>query len=487
MADTHFPFKTTPYKHQLEVWEKSKDKTMWALFMDMGTGKTKVIIDTIAYLYNEKKITGALIVAPKGCYRDWTNHDAGQLVTHMPEHIPYYATYWSAYNTKAQMLSYDKLFLNDNKLHIFVVNVEAIATESCRKVIHKFVGTHITFMCVDESTTIKNRTAQRTKAAISLGQLVKYRRILTGMPVTQSPMDLFSQCGYLHPQLLGFASYFAFRNRYAIMQKMYMGTRSFDKIIGYQRLEELTHKLNSFSSRVTKDECLDLPEKIYMYREVELTKEQQKFYRDMKTSALVLLEEAKIITAAMAMNQIMMLHQIVSGFISDPSTGEITTLPNNRVQETLDILEEVTGKVIIWACYRKNIHDLYSAIQKKFGPETVATYYGDTRSEDREQSKANFQNPDHPLRFFVINPATGKFGLTLTEAKTVIYYTNDYDLEKRIQSEDRAHRIGQTDNVLYIDLVTPSTVDEKIIKTLKAKKNISDIIMGEAGLREWLQ
>ena len=487
MANDDYPFKTKPFEHQLDCWNKSRDKTIWALFMEMGTGKTKVIIDTVAYLFDNKEIDGVLIVAPKGAYRDWSRPETGEIALHMPEHIKHTVAYWSGFITKAQMKSYDKIMWDDNRLHIFVVNVEAIATEGCRKLVRRFLACHQSFMCVDESTTIKNRQALRSKAVIDLGGMATYRRILSGMPVTQSPMDLYSQCMFLHPKLLGFSSFFAFRNRYAITQKVYMGTRAFDKVVGYQRLEELTHKLETFSTRVTKDECLDLPEKIYMYREVEMTDEQEKMYHQMRENSLILLDNMQLITAAMAMNQIMMLQQIVSGFISDPASGNVIHIKNNRVQETLHILSETQGKVLIWACYRQNIRDLYEAIYKEYGAEAVATYFGDTSSDEREEYKIRFQNPDDPLRFFILNPATGKFSLTLTQAKTVIYYTNDYSLEKRTQSEDRAHRIGQTDHVVYIDLITPNTVDERIIKALKAKRNISDIIMGEEGLREWLQ
>lgn len=486
MENLPYPFKTKPYHHQFEAWDISKDKEAFALFMDMGTGKTKVTIDNAAYLYDNGKIDGLLVIAPKGCYRGWSHPERGEVVTHLPEHIKYYMAYWSAYKTKAKLKTYQPLFWESDDLHILVMNVESIATTDGYDLSLKFLRTHHALMCVDESTTIKNPKAKRTKAIMALAKHAKYRRILSGMPVTQSPMDLYSQCCFLSPHLLGFSSFFAFRNRYALTQKMQFGARAFDKVVGYQRLPELTEKLKRFSYRANKADCLDLPEKIYMYREVEMTKEQELLYSEMKNKALVMLDN-HLMTASMVMTQHQKMHEIVCGFISDPDSDRTYTIPNNRLSELMSVLEEVSGKVIIWACYRHDIRLIYSTLVAEYGEDCVRAYYGDTNDEEREETKFKFQDPNDPLRFMIINPATGKFGMTLTEAKTMIYYSNDYDLEKRMQSEDRAHRIGQTEHVVIVDLVSRKTVDEKIIETLKGKKNVSDIIMDEAGLRAWLQ
>lgn len=485
MENLPYHFKTTPYRHQLEAWDVSKDRSEFALFMDMGTGKTKVIIDTIAYLYDNGKIDGALIIAPKGCYRNWTNPDSGEIVTHMPAHIKYYMAYWSAYKTKKRLATYEPLFYVTEDLHLFVMNIESLATNDGYDMCVKFLRTHKALCCVDESTTIKNPKAKRTKAIMAMRKYTYYRRILSGMPVVQSPMDLYSQCAFLSQYCLNFASFYAFRNRYALTQKMQFGARAFDKIVGYQRLPELTAKLAAFSYRANKYECLDLPDKIYMSRDVDLTPDQEKYYKDMKEKALLLLD-SNMVTVSMAMVQLQKLHEITCGFLSDPDSDRVYELPNNRMQEMFDILEEISGKVIIWACYRYNIIQIYKELVAKYGKQAVGSYYGDTDDDLREENKTRFQNPNDPLKYFVINPATGKFGMTLTEAKTMIYYSNDHDLEKRMQSEDRAHRIGQKDNVVIIDLRSPGTVDEKIIDNLRRKKNISDIIMGEEGLRNWL-
>lgn len=486
-----FKFKVKPFGHQLKALELSCDYAEYALFMEMGTGKSKVLIDTIAYLYGQGQIDGALIVAPKGVYRTWYNMDkkyvkTGQLVDHMPDYVKWYAAYWSSYKTAERVRLLEKLFRPSDDLQILVMNVEALSTKTGVETAMKFLRCHTALMAIDESTTIKNPKALRTKAAISLGKTSKYKRILSGMPVTKAPLDLYAQCVFLNWHLLGFSSYYSFRNRYALMQKMKLGNRIFDKVTGYQRIDELTKSINRFSFRVTKDECLDLPEKIYMYREIELTPEQEKIYNQMKTLSLAQLDDCKIVTAQMVMTKIQKLHEIVCGFIKDPETETISEIPNNRQSEVLEVLAEVDKKVIIWSNNTYDINRLYDIIGNEYGYETVAKFYGDTPDDLREEIKARFQDPNDSLRYLISNPSTGKFGTTFTEAKYVIYYSNSNNLEDRIQSEDRAHRIGQTDKVTYIDFITRDTVDQKIIEALKSKNDLSHMVMGD-DYRGWLE
>jgi len=228
---------------------------------------------------------------------------------------------------------------------------------------------------------------------------------------------------------------------------------------------------------------LDLPDKMFTKREVDLTDEQAKAYNEMKNMALALFEQG-MMTTQNALTQMMRLHQIVCGHVKLDS-GEVLHLPNNRVKELLSIVEETDGKIIIWANYRHDIEAIKLALAKEYGMNAVATYYGDTEAEDRQTIVEDFQNPDSELRFFVGNPRTGGYGLTLTEAKTVVYFSNSFDLEVRLQSEDRAHRIGQTQKVLYIDLITPNSVDEKIVQALRNKIDIASQVMGEE-VKAWL-
>jgi len=165
--------------------------------------------------------------------------------------------------------------------------------------------------------------------------------------------------------------------------------------------------------------------------------------------------------------------------------GTVMELPNNRIKELLNVIEETDGKIIIWANYRHDIEAIKLALSKEYGMNAIGTYYGDTDGDERKRVLEEFQKPDSEMRFFVGNPSTGGYGLTLTAAATMVYYSNSFDLEKRLQSEDRAHRIGQTKNVTYIDLIAPGTVDEKIVKALRDKIDIATQVLGE-DLKQWL-
>ena len=475
-----YKFKTKPYAHQLNALEKSWNKKEYAYFMEMGTGKSKVLVDNMAMLYDKGKINAALIIAPKGVYRNWYSQE---IPNHLASHIDHKTVLWTATTSKAKDKEYQQLLKIDLDLHILIMNVEAFSTKKGLEFAAKFMNCHKTLMAVDESTTIKTPSAKRTKSICNLGKYAKYRRILTGSPVTKSPLDLYTQCGFLDEELLGFGSFYSFRNRYAIMVDRNFGGRRVQIPTGYQRLDELSEILKKFSDRVLKEDCLDLPPKTYIERQVELTDEQTKAYSTIKSASLALLK-GKMATAPHVLTQMMRLHQITCGHLRNDD-GTITEIKNNRLKELINLLDEVEGKVIIWANYVYDIENIVKTIGEAFGEDSIVQYYGAIPAEQRQQNIEKFQDPNSKTRFFVGNPQTGGYGITLTCANTVVYYSNGYDLEKRLQSEDRAHRIGQKNLVTYVDLIAPKTVDEKIRKALRKKINIATEIMGEQ-LREWI-
>ena len=474
-----YKFKTKPYEHQLEALKRSWNKREYAYFMEMGTGKSKVLIDNIAMLYDKGGIDAAIIVAPKGVYRNWSEKE---IPMHMPEHVLNHIAVWTPSPTKAQKKELVKLFDITHDLKILVINVEAFSTKKGVAFVEKFILAHNPLLAVDESTTIKNPKAQRTKNLLKLSINTKYRRVLTGFPVTRSPLDLYSQCYFLSPDLLGYASYYSFQNRYAQLINRKMGARSFRQVVGYQNLEELTKNVNEFSYRVLKKECLDLPDKVYQRREVELSSEQKKVYKELKEYAMAELESHEIVSVTSVLTQILRLHQVVCGFVKHDN-GEEVEIKNNRVDELINILEEVRGKTIIWANYQ---YDIKRILKDITGAESVATYYGETPDEERQEVIRRFQDPNSELQYLISNVQTGGYGITLTAASTVIYYSNNYDLEKRLQSEDRAHRIGQTNKVTYIDLVSKGTVDEKIVKALRNKLNLAQEVLGDEKWKDWI-
>ena len=479
-----YEYETQPYDHQRTSFEESWSAEYYALLMEMGTGKSKVAIDTMAALYEAGKVKAALIIAPKGVYDNWVK---GEVPIHLPKRIPRDIMRWIPAKTKRFETDLKDFIVNrDPILKVFVVNIEAFSSTRGTEAALAFLYQNPDYLViVDESTPIKNRKAARTKNILALQKWAKYRRILTGSPITKSPMDLFSQCNFLAEKALGFNSYFAFQARYANVQKRTMGHRSFQQIVGYRRLDELSEKLDKFSSRVLKVDCLDLPVKVYTRREVPLTPEQTKLYVQMKKLALAKLQSCELATTASVLTQIMRLQQICCGHLQ-PDDGEIQSIKSNRLNELLDITEEFQGKAIIWATYTHDIQQIADALRDRFGPESVATYYGATPQDERQEIVDTFQQKDSPLRFFVGQPKTGGYGITLTEANTVIYYSNSYDLEIRLQSEDRAHRIWQKNKVTYVDLVSPGTIDEKILGALRSKIDLAGQVLNE-DVQSWLR
>ena len=476
----HYKFKTKPFAHQLKALEMSWDKKVFAYFMEMGTGKSKVLIDNMSMLYDKGLINGALIIAPKGVYKNWFD---SEIPNHMANHVEKTMVLWESTSSKTKEKELNTLFKSSHDLHILIMNVEALSTKRGKQFAEKFLNCHKTLMAIDESTTIKNPGAIRTKTIIGLGKHVLYKRILTGSPVTKSPLDLYTQCWFLDPWLLDQQSYYSFRTRYALTRKINVSGRQVEIVVGYRNLGELSEKLKPFSHRVLKDDCLDLPPKTYMKRTIQLSEEQQKVYKQMKEIALATLN-GKLTTTHNVITQLMRLHQITCGhFKSDDGTTQ--TLKSNRLDELMDVLSEMEGKAVIWAHYRYDIEVIVEAIKKEYGDKSVVTYYGDTSTDDRQKAIKLIQDPKSEVRFIVGTPQTGGYGITLTGASTMIYYSNGYDLEKRQQSEARIDRIGQEKHMTYIDIIAEGTVDEKIVKALRTKVNIATEVMGEE-LKDWI-
>ena len=398
----------------------------------------------------------------------------------MPDYIEKKVGLW---RTDPNAKDLKPLFQTGAELHILIMNIEAFSTKKGMQFAEKFLNSHKVLMGIDESTTIKNPAAKRTKNIIYLKQFTKYRRILTGSPVTKSPLDLFTQCYFLDPYLLDQSSYYVFRTRYAVCRKINVSGRSVEIVVGYRNLAELSEKLKPFSYRVLKDDCLDLPKKTFMKRIITLTPEQDKVYQQMKKMALALMN-GKMITTASALTQLMRLHQITCGHFK-ADDGSVQEIKNNRLSELLEVLQEVHGKVVIWAHYQYDIETIVKHIKKQYGDNSVVTYYGKTPNEERQDNIAKFQDNESDVRFLVGTPQTGGYGITLTAASTMVYYSNGYDLEKRTQSEARIDRIGQTKPMTYIDLIAEDTVDERIVKALVKKINIASEVMGEE-LKDWL-
>ena len=471
-----YPYKTKPYEHQRNALNQSAEKIQWAYFMEMGTGKTKVTIDNIAYSYLKKEIQSVLVIAPKSVYTVWET----EIETHIPNEINYKIYKWNIDKPK----EYDNLNKFEH-LRIFLINVEALSTKrGFNGCVDYLTKNKKNFVVLDESTTIKNRSAKRTKNILGLRKLSYIRRILTGSPITKSPLDLFTQCQFLSPELLGFSSYLAFRNRYAEMTDIPVGSGRYISVPKYyKRLEELEIKLKQFATRIRKDQCLDLKPKVRSKRYIELGGESKQIYNKLRTSALAIVEDSTI-SFSNKLTEIIKLHQVCNGFTKDDE-GKMLRLHDQKVKALHEVIEEADGKIIIWANYLWNIHEIIHSLKSRYGEESVVSIFGEVDVKDRKKAVESFQN-DSNVRFFVGNPTTGGFGLTLTACNTVVYFSNNYNLEVRMQSEDRAHRMGQKGTVVYIDIVAKNTLDEAIMKSLTNKGQIAAKTLGEEDLRSWL-
>ena len=477
----NYKFKTKPYGHQLDALEASWNKEVFAYFMEMGTGKSKVLLDNAAILYDKGEINALLLIAPKGVYKNWYD---SEIPTHLPDHVDTNIVLWKTSDkSKKQQQLLNTLFKPGSHLNILIMNVESFSSGNGSDFAYKFLASHPKSMvAIDEATTIKTPTSNRTKNILSLSKHCKYRRILTGSPVTKSPLDLYSQCQFLDPWLLDQQSYYTFKARYSICKKIQVNGRQVEIVVGYRNLGELSEKIKSFSKRILKEDCLDLPEKSYVKHYVELTKEQQKVYQQMKKEAIAFLD-GKMQSSATVMTQLMRLHQITCGhFTSDD--GTIKDLPCQRLNELMDILEKIEGKTIIWSHYTHDVKRIIKEIKRVYGDDSVVDYYGATDTDARSKNIKKFQTDDK-CRFFVGTTHTGGYGITLTAGSNMIYFSNGYDLEKRQQSEARIDRIGQTKKMTYIDIMTQDTVDERIVKALRNKVNIANTIMDE-GFKEWI-
>ena len=477
----NYKFKTKPYEHQLDALKDSWNKEVFAYFMEMGTGKSKVLLDNAAMLYDKGEINALLLIAPKGVYKNWYD---SEIPTHLPDHIDKKMILWKTSDKSLKQIKLlNTLFEKGSDLRILIMNVESFSSGSGSDFAYKFLSAHPKSMvAIDEATTIKTPTSNRTKNILSLSKHCKYRRILTGSPVTKSPLDLYSQCQFLDPWLLDHQSYYTFKARYSVCKKIQVNGRQVEIVVGYRNLGELSDKIKSFSKRILKEDCLDLPAKSYVKHYVELTKEQKKVYDQMKKEAIAFLD-GKMQSSATVMTQLMRLHQITCGhFTADD--GTIKDLPCSRLGELMDILEKIEGKTIIWSHYTHDVRRIIEEIKKVYGDDSVVDYYGATDTDARSVNIKKFQTDDK-CRFFVGTTHTGGYGITLTAGSNMIYFSNGYDLEKRQQSEARIDRIGQTKKMTYIDIMAQDTIDERIVKALRNKVNIANKIMDE-DFREWI-
>jgi hypothetical protein len=500
--------KTTPMTHQVKALKKaylaparpSKDDN-FAFLMDMGTGKSKVVLDEWGAGAVNDELPNLLVVAPAGSYRNWFagkgELSKSELDVHLSDDLRerMVVNHWRSGLGKAHRDSLAEFLRVRDRPRALFVNIEALSSvRLAQDLVEEFLESGHCYMAVDESTTIKNADSLRGRYITAVGKRAACRRILTGLLTPRSPLDAFGQFNFLDWRILGSQSFFGFKKRFAVTKKMlvdaeYMngepveGTgRNIEVVVDFRNIDEMHERIEPYSFRVLKEECLDLEPKMFLTRDVEHTKEQAKAYNELRENATTQIARDAYVSVDMMLQMMIRLHQINLGYVMDDE-GKIHDLPENRTQEIINIIDEHTGKVVIWSPFIHRIETLERKLGKEYGPHAVAKFYGKNRGT-RHEDEARFLN-DPRCTIMIASQAAGGRGNTWVNANLNIYDSNNYDLEQRQQSEDRTHRKGQTRRVTYIDLMTPDTVDYRFIHALREKYSLATQVTGEQ-MRAWI-
>lgn len=472
-----------PRAHQVEALARGRDKTGFGWLMEMGTGKTKTDLDETGTMWaDDGNIDSVVILAPKGVYTNWPEIE-------IPKHWSpdmlqdVLMGTWTGGGTRVQRDMMDAMLQSDYRLRVLCMNIEAVgSSDKAVAFLTAFLRAHPKCkVSIDESTVIKNAQAVRTRVLDKLRSIIAVARILSGQPSPNGPMDLYSQFNWAVPGSLG-RSYYAYRSRYAVMQKVHFGSRAVDTIVAYRDLEDLSQRIAPHSFRKRKDECLDLDPKIYLApRHVTLTPEQERAYREMRDNCTTMLDSEDHVTATMALTQLTRLHQILCGHVTDEE-GRVHLLPTRRLDAMLEHCEEVSDSLVIWATYRPDVARIEETLRKAYGEDKVVSFHGGVSQVDREIAKARFQ--DGSARFFVANQTAAR-GITLVKSHNALFYSNSFDWDTRSQAEDRIHRDGQTETCCYQDLIVPGSMEERQVAALRKKLDLSSMVLQD-GYRSWL-
>lgn len=478
-------WKTKPFPHQLAEWERSRDSENRAIFWEQGTGKTKLILDTAQHLALEKKIDGLLVIAPNGVHDNWTQSE-------VPNHFGLESFEGFAYHsrlakTRKHKEDLDRLF-ESNRFAVLAMSYDSLITDSGKAIAKRFLTSRRCLYVLDESTRIKSPSAIRTKVILASAQYAAYRRVLTGTPIANGPFDIFAPMKFLDPAFWkgrGWGSFTAFKAYFGVYKKGYAsGGREFPQLVGYRNIDRLSAYLEPHMSRVTKDEVLDLPPKLFTTLKFELDPLSRRCYDTLRDEYMLLTGDGNVIlTAPIVLKRLLRLQQITCGYVpidfEEPT--QVINFDNNRLRLLGEVIQEISHGVIIWARFRFDIDLIIKHLLSQ--GKTVVRYDGSVKSEDRIEAIRKFQSGE--AQFFVANPAAAGEGLTLHAARTVIYYSNSFKFAERLQSEDRAHRIGQEHPVHYIDLIANDTIDGHIVRALRRKSDVARLVTGDQ-FKEWL-
>lgn len=477
-----FPYKTQPYSHQRDALRFLARRGKYAgLFMEQRTGKTKVILDEAAWRFMKGEIRALLILAPSGVHTNWVREE---IPLHLTDAIESVVIEWDTGKSKTKR--FQEAFRDavsrgrEDRLIILAMNIETLITDGGKKAIKTLMRHHPTMMVIDESTDIKTAGAKRTRSAKALGRRATFRRILSGFPDPEGPIDFYGQLSFLSPHIIG-SNVTTFKERYAeFEQKWYGGDKPVKVITGYKNLDELTRIVAKYCFRVRRDQVFDLPDKVYQKRYFELSSEQRRMYDELEAKWTTdYIEDGAEVSASLTIVRLLRLQQIASGYVPTDSGEEPErriTGPNPRLLAMLDHIGKIDGQIIIWYRYRMD-GDL---LMDKLGNDAVR--WDGTTKKTREAGKVKFI--EGKARYFIGSPRAAGRGLTLKMATASYYFSHYWSLEARVQSEDRA--VGEKDwPPLYVDMMGTDTVDERIIAALRAKDSLARLVLGDP-TRKWI-
>lgn len=501
-------FKRKPYPHQVEILEATKDKEYHAYFLEMGLGKSAMALVQGLYLYDCGHVKQMLVITKNGVDEQFIDEAVRDHLALEPDQ--YFAECWHSTSVWRKYNKFKGTL--DNRFVILAINCEAVGTKKGLAAIRAFAQDKPTLLIVDESQEFAGLTATRTKNLANIASMFPYRRLMSGTPSGGNPLHYLPQMDILSPRIFG-CDKWGFEYRYCIKEKQSTWTKAkdpqtgevlrdpntgkiitrqkfFDVVTGYKNLDPLQEIIAKHSSRKLKKDCLDLPAKIHTKVTFHLSDEERKLYNKVKTSILSELAPGKYVSAELAITKLIRLQQIACGFavFEDLVTGERgkTLLPEpSRMKALLEKCEQVTGKTLIWSRFTTSTDQIIEKLKEIYGPESAVRYDGTVSPAQKQLNKIRFKK-EPEVRWFVGNTQAGGVGLDLPEAENAFYYSNDYRLMTRLQSEDRNHRIGTELPVTYVDFVAANTVDGDILKALMSHFDIASKLTGD-GLRQWLQ
>lgn len=491
-----YQFETEPFEHQLRIFNETAELTHHGLLWEQGCGKTKPLIDQIAYLYEQGKIDAALIVAPGGVERNWV---ADELPKHLPKrlHARTLAKFFQTRKSRTKWHGQSMEALVAYKgLSILCISYSGFMSAVGKRLVWKFLKRRRVFYVLDESDEIKTPKAKRTRSIVASGKYAEFRRIATGTPADQ-PFDIYSQLRFLDPQIWarrGMKNFAAFKQHFGVWwtraeaQEALGYDPGYDKLVEYKNLDELAEVLAGQSDRLLKEDVLDLPDKLYTKIRFDMTPRQQSLYDELREEFEIELEDGRVVDGNLAITRLLRLQQITCGYmVTDAEEPiELCDKTNPRLDATVAWMERLNHAAIIWCRFRHDIDQLVDALG-----ERAVRYDGAITDDEAELAKNQFNAGD--VQYLIGNPDKGARGLTMNIAKTTGYYSNSFKLRFRLQSEDRNHRFGQdgTDHgslgfgVLYGDVMANGTVDGKIVQALRDKFDIASALTGDR-LREWI-